>query len=134
MARSRTLAFAILLSAGVGDAAAWNFDPPADHGRIVLRQRAQKAGMPPVQFDHWRHRARYTCRACHVDVGFAMEAKATGISAETNRIGFHCGACHDGSTAFASWPCGVTLKCVIVRRSGAPETSTSVRQPHSGPP
>ena len=59
-------------------------------------------------FDHWLHRSKFTCRLCHVDIGFAMEAKATGISAATNRQGFHCGACHDGKriidgkTVFAS--------------------------------
>ncbi len=54
----------------------------------------------PVVFDHWLHRSMFTCRVCHVDVGFAMQAKATGISASTNRAGFHCGACHDGKRSF----------------------------------
>jgi c(7)-type cytochrome triheme protein len=31
-----------------------------------------------------------------VDVGFAMAAGETGVTAATNRGGFHCGACHDG--------------------------------------
>lgn len=95
---------AALAAALAGDALGWTFEAPADHGRVVLKQRAAKAGMEPAQFDHWRHRARYTCRLCHVDVGFAMEVKGTGITAETNRSGFHCGACHNGTTAFAS--CG----------------------------
>ena len=58
------------------------------------------AGPGPVVFDHWLHRSKFTCRVCHVDVGFAMQAKATGISAKTNREGFHCGACHDGKRVF----------------------------------
>ena len=104
MRRARVLALAVLLAAVVRDAAAWSFTPPWDHGRIVLRARAARPAMAPAQFDHWRHRARHTCRVCHVDVGFAMEAKGTGISEETNRGGFHCGACHNGSIAFAA--CG----------------------------
>lgn len=60
--------------------------------------------MAPVEFEHWRHRALYTCRLCHVDVGFAMTAGATGVSAATNRSGFHCGACHDGKTLHAGQP------------------------------
>jgi c(7)-type cytochrome triheme protein len=70
-------------------------DPP-EYGRVVLGSAARKAGVPAVGFDHWRHRGLFTCRLCHVDVGFAMAAGATGVTAATNRSGFHCGACHDG--------------------------------------
>ncbi|HEY6001665.1 MAG TPA: c(7)-type cytochrome triheme domain-containing protein [Anaeromyxobacter sp.] len=68
----------------------------SDQGSVVLRNFTAGAGVPPVTFQHWRHRAMYTCRVCHVDVGFAMEAGGTRVSASTNRSGFHCGACHDG--------------------------------------
>jgi c(7)-type cytochrome triheme protein len=33
-----------------------------------------------------------------------MEAKATGIRAESNQQGFHCGACHDGRKTFEGKP------------------------------
>ncbi len=68
---------------------------PHEYGQVVL---ATPAGgrMAPVTFDHWRHRARYTCRLCHVDVGFAMKAGATGIKPADNEAGYFCGACHDG--------------------------------------
>ena len=83
---------------------------PAPHvyGRVVLDNFSSLARIPPVGFDHWRHRARFTCRLCHVDIGFAMSAGETKISASTNQSGFHCGACHDGKaslpgkTVFAS--------------------------------
>jgi len=68
-----------------------------EYGSVLLDRRASRAGVPPVTFDHWRHRARFSCRVCHVDVGFAMARGETGISAATNRARFHCGACHDGS-------------------------------------
>jgi len=74
---------------------------PSDYGKVILDKYSPAAGMRAVQFDHWLHRARFTCRLCHVDVGFAMQAKATGIQAATNRQGFHCGACHDGKRNFA---------------------------------
>jgi c(7)-type cytochrome triheme protein len=74
---------------------------PHSYGQVVLGRHTGAAGIPPAVFDHWRHRARYTCRVCHVDVGFAMSAGETGISAATNRGGFHCGACHDGKTLHA---------------------------------
>ncbi len=73
---------------------------PAEQGRVILENFTPKAKMPPVQFDHWRHRARFTCRLCHVDIGFAMAAGETRVSAITNQGGFHCGACHDGKTTY----------------------------------
>jgi c(7)-type cytochrome triheme protein len=70
---------------------------PSSYGRVALYSHASKPGSPgPVIFDHWLHRSKFTCRICHVDIGFAMTARATGITAESNRQGFHCGACHDG--------------------------------------
>jgi c(7)-type cytochrome triheme protein len=53
-----------------------------------------------VVFNHWLHRARFTCRLCHVDIGFAMEAGGTRIKAETNEKGFYCGSCHNGTFVF----------------------------------
>jgi c(7)-type cytochrome triheme protein len=65
---------------------------PEAYGQVVLHNPAA----PAVVFDHWRHRAIFTCRLCHVDVGFAMQAGASEISRATNAAGLHCGACHDG--------------------------------------
>ena len=69
---------------------------PPNYGRVMIDKYSSKAGLGPVVFDHWLHRAKFTCRLCHVDIGFAMQANATDIKASTNRQGFHCGACHDG--------------------------------------
>jgi len=74
-----------------------NPPPPAEYGRVVLDNHTPN-GPGAVVFDHWLHRSKFTCRLCHVDVGFAMEANATGISDRTNHAGFHCGACHNGKT------------------------------------
>jgi c(7)-type cytochrome triheme protein len=76
---------------------------PSDYGKVILDNHAS-ASPGPVVFDHWLHRARFTCRLCHVDIGFAMQAKATGISDTTIRQGFHCGACHDGKRLFEGKP------------------------------
>ena len=73
---------------------------PAEYGTVVLDNGSTAAGEAPVAFPHWVHRARYTCRVCHVDVGFAMVAGETGITEEDNRNGEYCGVCHDGTTAF----------------------------------
>lgn len=69
--------------------------PPQEFGRVVIRNRSEKAGLAPVVFEHWLHRARFTCRLCHVDVGFAMKAGATDIRAADNARGQYCGACHN---------------------------------------
>lgn len=81
---------------------------PAEYGKVILDSHAT-AGPGAVVFDHWLHRSMFTCRVCHVDIGFAMETKATGVSASTNREGFHCGACHDGKRLFE----GVDRKSVV---------------------
>src|SRR5208282_1201066 len=77
---------------------------PSDYGKVILDNHSSTAGPGPVVFDHWLHRAKFTCRLCHVDVGFAMQANGTGITASTNRQGFHCGACHDGKRLFEGNP------------------------------
>ena len=75
--------------------------PPdaSEYGKVILDNHT-KSGPGPVVFDHWLHRSKFTCRLCHVDIGFAMEANSTGVSARTNGEGFHCGACHDGKRVF----------------------------------
>jgi c(7)-type cytochrome triheme protein len=74
--------------------------PPHEYGKVILNNYSRTAGVASVVFDHWVHRAMFTCRLCHVDIGFAMEGRATKIRAATNRDGFHCGACHNGKTSY----------------------------------
>jgi c(7)-type cytochrome triheme protein len=73
---------------------------PEAYGRVVLGALSARAGVPAVTFDHWRHRTMFSCRPCHVDAGFAMEAGASGVSRSTNASGLHCGACHDGAKTY----------------------------------
>ena len=100
MAGMRLLAAAVLLL-GPLQGLGMEVVPAYRYGLVQLGNRAAGARVPPVSFDHWSHRARFTCRLCHVDVGFAMAAGQTGISASTNRSGYHCGACHNGKTVVA---------------------------------
>jgi c(7)-type cytochrome triheme protein len=74
-----------------------NIPPPQELGKVVLNTTSKKAGMDPVVFDHWLHRAKFTCRLCHIDIGFAMEKEATGITADLNMQGLYCGSCHNGN-------------------------------------
>ncbi len=73
---------------------------PQDFGSVTINNYSQQAGMPPVVFDHWVHRKNYTCRLCHVDIGFGMTANSTQIHAADNGKGFFCGVCHNGSSTF----------------------------------
>jgi c(7)-type cytochrome triheme protein len=76
---------------------------PPEYGRVVLDPGAG-ARLPPVVFDHWLHRASFTCRLCHVDLGFAMKAGATGVKVADLEGGYYCGACHDGRRPFQGKP------------------------------
>jgi len=69
---------------------------PRNYGKVILNNYTRKAGIASVVFDHWLHRAKFTCRLCHVDIGFAMQAKATRIRAADNINGYFCGSCHNG--------------------------------------
>lgn len=74
---------------------------PQDYGNVLINNYSETNGVAPVVFKHWLHRAQYTCRLCHVDLGFAMTAGETRTTEADIRAGLYCGACHNGHTAFA---------------------------------
>jgi len=71
-----------------------------EYGNVVINNFSEKAKMSPVVFKHWLHRSKYTCRLCHIDIGFAMQAGGTGMTEADNQAGMYCGACHNGGEAF----------------------------------
>ena len=75
---------------------------PYEFGRVIINNYSEAVRLSPVQFDHWLHRAKFTCRVCHVDIGFAMEANQTEITAVDNQNGYYCGSCHNGEAVFSS--------------------------------
>jgi len=75
---------------------------PYDYGNVVINNYSEKNGLAPVEFGHWLHRSKFTCRLCHVDLAFAMKAGSTGIKASDNANGYYCGACHNGQTTFGA--------------------------------
>jgi c(7)-type cytochrome triheme protein len=75
---------------------------PHDFGNVVMNNFAEKNGVAPAVFSHWMHRSRFTCRLCHVDIGFAMQANGTQMHESDNVQGAYCGACHNGKVAFAA--------------------------------
>jgi len=94
----------VFLFGSIGDAHAFGVKkkrPKLDeYGNVVINNFSSKGKMAPVVFRHWLHRSKYTCRLCHVDVGFSMQAGGTEIREEDNRAGLYCGACHNGKEAF----------------------------------
>lgn len=85
-----------------GSAIGRDSPPPQDYGRVAIDNFSSRAGLAPAMFDHWLHRALYTCKVCHVDIGFAMEAGGTNIRAADNISGQYCGVCHNGKMVFGS--------------------------------
>ena len=77
---------------------------PYLYGRVMIDNYSTSIGLAPVAFDHWLHRAIVSCRVCHVDIGFAMEANGTEIRASDNIRGFFCGTCHNGKVLFDGKP------------------------------
>lgn len=74
---------------------------PSQYGNVLMDQHGDERTMPPVSFSHWSHRMQYTCRVCHFELEFAMEANGTKITEHDNLQGQYCGACHNGEIAFA---------------------------------
>ncbi len=74
--------------------------PPHEYGTVIMDQATAQKPLAPVVFRHWVHRAKHTCRLCHVDIGFAMEAGQTVIREADNRQGHYCGTCHNSNEAF----------------------------------
>ena len=73
-------------------------------GNFVMRGKMKEAedkGYPPVIYPHWLHRLYYDCKACHQDI-FIMKRGENKISHATMKMGFMCGACHNGVAAFSS--------------------------------
>lgn len=93
----------LLLDPGGARGQSWKLPPvgePSRYGNILINRESHLAGQPAVSFSHWQHRMSYTCRVCHLELGFEMKVNATMITEKGNQNGEYCGACHDGRTAF----------------------------------
>jgi c(7)-type cytochrome triheme protein len=81
-----------------------------EYANVMINNVSEKNNIAPVVFNHWLHRAKYTCRLCHVELKFVMKAGGTGITESANIKGLYCGACHNGKEAFAPEEKGQTGK------------------------
>ena len=91
---------------------------PYEYGTITISNYAQKDGLGPVVFEHWVHRSKFTCRLCHVDLGFTMKAGGSEIKADDNNRGYFCGSCHNGNRS-------QTARCCSRRASRTRPLKTS---------
>ena len=100
------------------------FDVPvarAEYGDVVINNHSDKAGMRPVVFPHWFHRIRFSCKACHADLGFQFRAGGNDINMVKIIEGQFCGACHNGEVAWSIENCNLC-------HSGNPGTPTQVHE------
>lgn len=77
----------------------------AEYGDIVMNNSSEASKVEPVVFPHWFHRIRYTCKACHSDLGIKFKAGASQINMVKIMDGQYCGACHDGNIAWSTESC-----------------------------
>ena len=91
----------------------------AEYGDVVINNHAEAGGMRPVIFPHWFHRMRFTCKACHADLGFKLKAGESGINMSAVMDGKFCGACHNGKIAWGIENCNTC-------HSGKPGLKTQV--------
>ncbi len=79
---------------------------PERYGEVLM-QVPPSSQIAPVVFSHLTHRTRYTCRVCHYEIGFSMQANATPIVCDDGAMkGDFCARCHDGRTAFGARDAG----------------------------
>ena len=93
----------------------------AEFGDVVMNQYSDAAGMRPVVFPHWFHRVRYSCKACHSDLGIKFKAGGNAITMVKIIDGLYCGACHNGSIAWSVEQCDLC-------HTGKPGVPTQVHQ------
>lgn len=80
--------------------------PPDRYGDVTIERVTKEKNVAPVNFSHWVHRVKYTCRVCHYELEFNMKANATPITCNNGQMdggfmnGRFCGACHNGKTSF----------------------------------
>jgi c(7)-type cytochrome triheme protein len=104
MAMKRLPFFLLLLAMGAPLTASGAVRSAESYGRVVIANFSPQAKMANVVFDHWQHRAQFTCRVCHVDIGFAMAKEETRMTAADNERGDFCGTCHNGKLLVAGAP------------------------------
>ncbi|MBI5642402.1 MAG: hypothetical protein HY954_02895 [Deltaproteobacteria bacterium] len=80
--------------------------PPGSYGTVIMNSYSKESSaVNPVVFPHWAHRGKYTCKACHTDLGFKLKANTTGVTQADIEGGKYCAACHNGTVSFGANEC-----------------------------
>lgn len=80
--------------------------PPHQYGNVIMkRNTGEGQSAIAVIFPHWWHRTQFVCKVCHLDLGFEMKSGTNDIKMEDIFEGKWCGACHNGTDAFAATEC-----------------------------
>lgn len=93
------------------------FDVRAEYGDVVINNFSEQTGARAAVFPHWFHRIRYTCKVCHTDLGFKMQAGGDKMLMADILDGRFCGACHNGQIAWGVENCDLC-------HSAKPKTQT----------
>ncbi|PLX97936.1 MAG: hypothetical protein C0622_12100 [Desulfuromonas sp.] len=75
---------------------------PEYYGDVLFAQHNGSRKFKPVVFSHQLHRQRFSCSLCHTELEFSFTRGETGVTRDDYLNGRYCGACHDGTTAFAT--------------------------------
>ncbi len=74
---------------------------PEEYGDVLMERTSKENKVTPVVFSHWVHRAKYTCRVCHDELGFTMKVNETPLVCEKGAMkGKYCATCHNGKESF----------------------------------
>lgn len=83
-----------------------NMKQPHEYGNIIMKRSTGEGQlMRSVVFPHWWHRTQFTCKVCHLDIGFEMKSGANDIKMPEIFEGKWCGTCHNGNIAFPAINC-----------------------------
>ena len=98
----------------------------AEFGDIVMNNTSEASNIEPVVFPHWFHRIRYTCKACHADLGIKFKTGVNQINMVKIMDGQYCGACHDGNIAWSTESCDL---CHNGKKGGSPAAGHQAANP-----
>ena len=118
--QGRTLAVLAMLAAA-GALSGYAPGSRAEYGDVVMNNYSSAADMRPVVFPHWFHRVRFTCKACHADLGFKFQAGGNQVNMLKIIDGQFCGACHNGGLAWSVENCNLC-------HTGMPGMATQVHE------
>lgn len=128
----------IYTGADAGSGVTWETDlrrpkNPETYGNVLMDSATRDSKeVKPVVFQHWTHRSKYTCKACHTDLGFKLKGRATGITQADIEAGKFCGSCHNGKTSFGVNECEKCHSYGTAKTNGIADKLKDLPKDHFG--